>query len=49
MHKYYNNQVINSITHCIIYSIPVETSINLAYTYGNEFSMHYNEGGITNL
>lgn len=29
--KYYRN-------HTIVYSIPVETNINLAYTYGSEFS-----------
>lgn len=49
MHKYYNNKVVNSMTHSVIYSIPVETNINLAYTYGSEFSANCNKAGISNL
>ena len=49
MHKYYNNKVVNPMTHSVIYSIPVETNINLAYTYGSEFSANCNKAGISNL
>ena len=37
-HKYYDKNVGMSVTACLVYSIPVETSINLAYTSGVEFS-----------
>ena len=37
-HKYYDKNVGMSVTACLVYSIPVETSINLAYTSGIEFS-----------
>lgn len=49
MHKTYNNYVNNTVTHSIIYSIPVETSINLTLTQGEEFSKNANVSGITNL
>ena len=49
MHKYYNNVQINAANNTVIYSIPVETSMNLCYSYGNEFSMHMNDNGIENL
>jgi len=41
MHKYYDNKVDHPITTCIVYSIPLETSINTLFTYGNEFSHIY--------
>lgn len=50
MHKYYTPlDKGTGVSHSIIYSIPVETNINLAYTSGNEFSRHYKDVGITNL
>lgn len=49
MHKTYNNYVNNTVTHSVIYSIPVETSINLTLTQGEEFSKNTNVSGITNL
>lgn len=50
-HKCYTPQQVNLRTACIIYSIPVETSINLAYTYGYEFSKNKDNssGDITNI
>lgn len=50
-HKCYSPQQVNLRTACIIYSIPVETSINLAYTYGYEFSKNKDNssGDITNI
>lgn len=37
-HKYYDKGIPFSITTNLNYAIPVETSINLAYTSGNTFS-----------
>ena len=50
-HKTYFSQIPDLRTACIIYSIPVESNINLAYTYGYEFSKNRNKanGDITNL
>lgn len=48
-HKFYDDTIKNTVTHAIIYSIPVETNINLAYTSGEEFSRNYYKDGITNL
>ena len=50
-HKCYSPQQVNLRTACIVYSIPVETSINLTYTYGYEFSKNKNNssGDITNI
>lgn len=49
-HKWYTPALENTRNACIIYSIPVETSINLAYTYGFEFSKNSNSSDdITNL
>ena len=49
-HKWYTPALENTRNACIIYSIPVETSINLAYTYGFEFSKNRNSSDdITNL
>jgi hypothetical protein len=42
MHKIYFDVAYDTIpSHCVIYSIPVETSINLAYTYGTEYTKDY--------
>lgn len=49
LHKYYHNIVQKPVVNTIIYSIPVETNINLAYTYGYEFGMNYNNSNITKL
>lgn len=50
MHKYYHNQYKHVRNTCIVYSIPVETNINLAYTYGYEFSKNFTiSGSATNL
>ena len=51
MHKVYVPNLSNLRTACIIYSIPVETSINLAYTNGYEYSRNKNSasGDITNI
>lgn len=50
MHKYYTPlDKMTGVSSSIIYSIPVETNINLAYTSGNEFSKCYKDSGITNL
>jgi hypothetical protein len=38
MHRGYYHVLPYFRNHTIIYSIPVETNINLAYTYGSEFS-----------
>lgn len=44
MHKQYYSPAANTVpSHMIAYSIPVETSINLAYTHGDEFSRIYNQ------
>lgn len=50
-HKCYTSQISDLRTACIAYSIPVETNINLAYTYGYELSknMSRSSGDITNL
>lgn len=36
LHKYYNNETVYQVVTNINYSIPVETSYNLAFTYGEE-------------
>lgn len=38
MHRGYYHRLKYFRNHTIVYSIPVETNINLAYTYGSEFS-----------
>ena len=50
-HKAYWGLMPNMRNACIVYSIPVETNINLAYTYGYEFSKNKNRsnGDITNI
>lgn len=48
-HKYWFSKFKYPEVTCFIYSIPVETNINLAYTYGNEFSRNYQREGITNI
>lgn len=50
MHKYYHPQIKRPRNACIVYAIPVETNINLAYTHGYEFSKRYTKSGnATNL
>ena len=49
MHKCYNANIINTLNACIIQSIPLETSINVAMTYGNEFSRNNDSQSIVNL
>lgn len=50
-HKCYFAQAPNLRTACIIYALPIETNINLAYTYGYEFSKNRanSNGDITNI
>ena len=50
-HKCYFAQAPNLRTACIMYALPVESNINLAYTYGYEFSKNRNNsaGDITNI
>lgn len=50
-HKCYTAQLSDLRTICIAYAIPVETNINLAYTYGYELSKNISRssGNITNL
>ena len=47
LHKFYNNDAENAFTSNITYAIPVETSINLEYTAGYEFSRNLDDGDIT--
>jgi hypothetical protein len=49
LHKYYFPKIKSPTTTMIAYSIPVETNINLAYTYGNEYSRNYKNSGISNI
>ena len=50
MHKTYFPAAWDTVaSHMVAYSIPVETSINLAYTTGCELSREYNKGSITNI
>lgn len=49
-HKYYYKDVYSPVTTCLIYTFPVETSINMITSYGNEFSKNLdNKGLCTNL
>lgn len=50
-HKWYHPYLPNNRNALIVYSIPVETNINLAYTHGYELSKYINaaEGDITNI
>lgn len=48
-HKYYYSRIKYPTITSIIYAIPVETNINLAYTYGNEFSRNVDQEYISNL
>ena len=50
-HKWYHPYIQSNRNAIIAYSIPIETSINLAYTYGYELSKYINasEGDITNI
>lgn len=41
LHKFIHPDITQPVNACIMYSIPVETSINLAYTSGFEFSKEY--------
>lgn len=50
MHKYYNAlEDGTGFSHCVVYSIPVESNINTYYSYGNLFSRYYKNPGISNL
>lgn len=51
MHKIYFPAATNTVSsHCVIYSIPLESSINVNYTHGKEFSKNYTTNvNITNL
>lgn len=49
LHKYYSNWWSYPTPFSIIYSIPIETNINLAYTYGYEFSRNRNNDFTSNL
>lgn len=50
-HKWYHPYLSNNRMAMIVYSIPIETNINLAYTHGYELSKYINasEGDITNI
>lgn len=48
-HKYYDKNISLPATTTLIYAIPVETNINLAYTSGYEFSRNYSDPGVSNL
>lgn len=49
-YKYYDTQVGRATTStAIIYSIPVETNMNLYYTFGDEWSRIHTTKGATNL
>ena len=50
-HKWYHPYIQSNRNALIAYSIPIETSINLAYTHGHELSKYINasEGDITNI
>lgn len=51
MHKWYSKtkSLIYAPTFSIMYSIPVETNINLALSDGFEFSRNYKQNNVTNL
>lgn len=51
MHKWYSKTktLMYAPTFAIIYSIPVETNINLALSDGFEFSRNYKQNNVTNL
>lgn len=51
LHKWYHPSIENGRNTCILYAIPVETNINLAYTYGFEFSKQERryDGDVSNL
>ena len=49
MHKYYYPRIKSPVTLSIIYAIPVETNINIAYTYGYEFSRNATGFDVTSL
>lgn len=48
-HKYFYAKIKYPVTTCLMYAIPVETSINLAYTYGQEWSRNLNTNNISCL
>ena len=48
-HKYFYSRIKYPVTTCLVYSIPVETSINLAYTYGLELSRNVDVANVTCL
>lgn len=48
-HKTYPQCAAKFPTSCIIYAIPVETTILLGYTNGFEYSKNYSNTGITNI
>lgn len=45
LHKTFHHISPHLRNSCIVYSIPVETNINLAYTYGYEFSKRFTKTG----
>lgn len=48
-HKYFYSRIKYPVTTCFVYAIPVESSINLAYTYGTEWSRNTNSDNISCL
>lgn len=50
MHKMYNGiPATTGLSQTIVYALPCETSINLAYTYGEELSKEYTDPKIVNV
>lgn len=48
-HKWYHPYLPSARNACIVYSIPMETNINIPYTCGYEFSKHIGDTAISNI
>lgn len=48
-HKWYHPYLASCRNACIVYSIPMETNINIPYSCGYEFSKHIGDNAISNI
>lgn len=48
-HKWYHPYLASCRNACVVYSIPMETNINIPYSCGYEFSKHIGDAGISNI
>lgn len=49
LHKWYHPYLQHCRNACVVYSIPMETNINIPYSFGYEFSKNIGSSGVVNI